>query len=83
MTVPLAALDSVLEPFRPGVDADGFDVSVQDFAGGKIVVRVLHKPDACEECLIPDDTLGPMLAAAFRDVAPEVSEVRIEHVRAA
>jgi len=83
VTAKLETLDGVLEPFRPGFDADGFDVSVQDFAGGKIVVRVLHRPDACEECLIPDDMLGPMLRTAFRDVAPEVSEVRIEHVRGA
>ena len=26
-----AELDRVLEPFRPGFDADGFDVSVQEF----------------------------------------------------
>jgi len=73
-------LDGALEPFRPGFDADGFDVSVQDVADGVVVLRVVHRPDACEECLLPDDMLGPMLATAFRAVAPSVTGVRVEHV---
>jgi hypothetical protein len=36
VTAKLETLDGVLEPFRPGFDADGFDVSVQDFAGGQM-----------------------------------------------
>jgi len=31
-----AELDRVLEPFRPGFDADGFDVSVQEFVDGML-----------------------------------------------
>ncbi|HET9314266.1 MAG TPA: hypothetical protein VFQ51_01710 [Vicinamibacteria bacterium] len=73
-------LDRVLEPFRPGFDADGFDVSVRDVADGVVVLRVVHRPDACEECLLPDDMLGPMLTTAFRNVAPSVTGVRVEHV---
>jgi hypothetical protein len=76
-----AELDRVLEPFRPGFDADGFDVSVQEFVDGVVAVRIVHKPNACEECLIPDDMLGPMLTTAFRRAAPAVTGVRIEHVQ--
>jgi len=74
-------LDTVLEPFRPGFAADGFEVSVQDMVDGVVVLQIVHKPGACEECLIPDDMMGPMLTTAFRDVAPDVAAVRIEHVR--
>jgi Fe-S cluster biogenesis protein NfuA len=74
-------LEGVLEPFRPGFTADGFEVSVDDLIDGIVVLRVVHKPDACEECLIPDDTLGAIFTKAFRNVAPDVTGVRIEHVR--
>jgi Fe-S cluster biogenesis protein NfuA len=73
-------LESVLDQFRPGFDADGFDVSVQDVVGGVVALRIVHRSDACEECLIADDMLGPMLATAFRNVSPEITDVRIEHV---
>ena len=88
-----AELDQVLEPFRPGfavdellnrhVEAVGIDVSVQEFVDGVVAVRIVHKPNACEECLIPDDMLGPMLTTAFRRAAPAVTGVRIEHVHSA
>jgi Fe-S cluster biogenesis protein NfuA len=73
-------LDGVLEPLRPGFDADGFDVSVREVADGTVMLRVVHRPGACEECLIPDDMMATMLATAFRKVAPDVTGVRIEHV---
>src|SRR5262249_54078983 len=73
-------LESVLDQFRPGFDADGFDVSVQDVVGRVVALRIVHRPDACEECLIADDMLGPMLATAFRNVSPDITDVRIEHV---
>ena len=46
-------------------------------------LRVVHRPNACEECLLPDDMLAPMLTTAFRNAAPEVTGVRIDHVHAA
>jgi hypothetical protein len=76
-----AELDTVLEPFRPGFDADGFEVSIQEVVDGIVVLRVVHRRDACEECLIPDDLMGPMFTTAFRDVSPDITGVRIEHVR--
>src|SRR5262245_52302764 len=68
-----AELDGTLEPFRPGFDADGFAVSVEDVIDGVVVLQIVHKPNACEECLIPDDMMGPMLTTAFRNVAPDVT----------
>jgi len=49
---------------------------------GTAVVRVRHRPDACEECLIPDDMLSGMLATALRRAAPDVTGVVIEHEHA-
>ena len=76
------ALDSVLNQFRPGFDADGFDVTVDSVGDdGVVVVRIGHRPDACEECLIPDDMLGPMLRTAMQRVAPAVQRVDLKHER--
>ena len=41
-----------------------------------VVLRVVHGPAACEECLIPDDMMGPLFTTAFRRVSPEVVGVR-------
>jgi hypothetical protein len=62
------ALESVLDQFRPGFDVDGV-----------VIVRIDHRPDACEECLIPDDMLGPMLKSAMQRVAPAVLHVELKH----
>jgi len=77
----LDALDGVLDKFRPGFTADGFEVGVEPGADGIVVLRVVHKPDACEECLVPDDMMASMFTTAFREVSADVAGVRIEHVR--
>jgi Fe-S cluster biogenesis protein NfuA len=74
------ALESVLGQFRPGFDADGFDVNVESVSDdGVVVVRVGHRPNACEECLIPDDMLGPMLTTAFQRGGSSVQRVDLKH----
>lgn len=78
----LESLEGVIEKFRPGFEADGFEVSVGGLRpDGVVVVRVRHRPDACEECLIPDDMLAMMFVAEMQRVAPEVTAVELEHER--
>ena len=73
-------LDAVLDQFRAGFDADGFDVAVDAVEpGGVVVVRVGHRPNCCEECLIPDDMLSGMLRMAMQKVAADVTRVDIKH----
>ena len=75
-------LDAALNDLRPGFDADGFDVDVESVGpDGLVVVRIGHRPDACEECLIPDDMLGPMLTTAMKRVMPLVHRVELKHER--
>ena len=74
------ALESVLAPLRPGFDADGCDVTVDSVGPDAVgVVRIGHRPDACEECLIPDDMLGPMLTTAMQRAVPTVARVELKH----
>ena len=69
------ALDSVLNQFRPG-----FAVSVDSVGpDGVVIVRIRHRPDACDECLIPDDMLGPMLKSAMQRVALDIVPVELKH----
>ncbi len=78
------SLDSALNDFRPGFDADGFDVAVESVdAAGVVVVRVHHRPGACVECLVPDDLLTAMFKTAMQRVMPEVARVEIHHETAA
>ncbi len=73
-------LESVVNEFRPGFEADGFKVSVETVKpGGLVVVRVVHTPQACEECLIPDDLLTSMLKTAMQRVMPDITQVQIHH----
>jgi Fe-S cluster biogenesis protein NfuA len=80
----LEDLDRVVNEFRPGFDADGFDVVVESIdPGGLVVVRVRHRPDACEECLMPDDTIAAIFKTAMRRTVPGVTGVELRHERPA
>ena len=73
------SLNDLLGEFRSALQADGFDLEVGTVQPGVVVVRVLHGPDAREDCLTPDDRLGSMLKNAFQRIMPEVSEVILKH----
>lgn len=73
------SLNSVLDVFRPALQADGFDLALDTVQSGVVVVRVLHGPDACAECLMPDDRLGAMLKNAFQKSVSSVAEVVLKH----
>ena len=72
-------LNSVLDAFRPALKADGFDLALDAAQSGVVVVRVVHGPDACAECLMPDDRLGAMLKNAFQQSVSGVTEVILKH----
>lgn len=73
------SLNRVLNVFRPALQADGFDLALDTVQSGVVVVRVLHGPDACAECLMPDDRLGAMLKNAFQESVSGVTEVILTH----
>lgn len=74
------SLNDVLSEFRPALQADGFDLQLDAVQPkGLVVIRILHGPDACEDCLIPDERLGAMLKTAIQRVIPDVLEVVLKH----
>ena len=73
------SLNNVLDAFRPALQADGFDLALGTVQSGVVVVRVLHGPEACDDCLMPDVRLGAMLKNAFERIMPDLSEVILKH----
>jgi len=73
------SLNNLLSTFRPAMRADGFDLELGSVEPGAVVVRVIHGPDACDDCLMPDDRLAAMLKNTFQKVIPGLSEVILKH----
>ncbi len=60
-------VESALDVLRPGLAADGFDLRAGTQRGAGVVEVVLEaKPDACLDCLVPDDLLVQILDEAIR-----------------
>jgi molybdopterin/thiamine biosynthesis adenylyltransferase len=61
-----AAVEMALATLRPGLTADGFDLRVGTLTEGTVRVILEAKPDACLDCLVPDDLMVQMLDDAIR-----------------
>jgi hypothetical protein len=73
-----SAISKAIGTLRSGLQADGFDLYVTDImTGGDIVVCLEAKPAACLDCLVPDDMLREVVAAAVRQAEPGVGEVKL------
>lgn len=72
----LATISRALDPLRAGLQADGFELVVDEVAtDGRVTVRLAATPEACLDCLLPDDQLQMMVASSVREAAPDVREV--------
>jgi len=72
------ALETVLEKFRPGYQADGSDIFLGAIdPSGNVEVRIAIRPETCVECLLPEDLVATILTREFSAVAPEVTGVNI------
>jgi Fe-S cluster biogenesis protein NfuA len=73
-----AAVRTALETLRPSLDADGFDLYLESLrTDGTVVVILEARPDACLECLVPDDLLQQMIGASIRKQCPSVERVEL------
>ncbi|MGH9356557.1 MAG: hypothetical protein ACRD10_10550 [Terriglobia bacterium] len=73
-----------LEKLRPGFQADGMDLKIGAiYPTGTVEVRVVMGSHACEECLLPPETLAKMFLAAMRRVRSSVSQVYVSVDRTA
>lgn len=75
------AVEKALDNVRPALAADGFDLRIGAIEADNSVRVVLEaKPDACMECLVPDDVLVAILDKAIRDQDPDVGQVSVDKV---
>jgi Fe-S cluster biogenesis protein NfuA len=75
------AVEKALDNVRPALAADGFDLRIGAIEADNSVRVVLEaKPDACMECLVPDDVLVAILDKAIRDQDPNVGQVTVDKV---
>ena len=49
------AIEAALRPIRNSLQADGFDLKVEGVNDGVVSLVVLAGPEACLECLIPEE----------------------------
>lgn len=68
-----AILEQALDDIRPGLDADGFRLRVGAVSAGEIEMVLLATPDACLDCLVPDQLIVGMIEDA---VASRVDDLR-------
>lgn len=71
-----AALDNV----RPGLEADGFDLRLDSISGDAVQIVLEARPDACMDCLVPDQMLVAILETAIRDQDPTLDHVVLNKV---
>jgi len=61
------AVETALDNVRPALDADGFDLTLGSVsADGAVRVVLAARPDACLDCLVPDDMLVQIIETAIR-----------------
>ena len=72
------ALTQALAPLRTGLQADGFDLYVDEATTPEDVVVCLEAtPEACQDCLAPDEVMNQIVDAAVRRADPGVVQVRL------
>jgi len=73
-----AAVETALDNVRPALDADGFDLRLDSLGDDGTVGIVLEaRPDACLDCLVPDEMLVQIIETAIREQEPNLSRVTL------
>jgi Fe-S cluster biogenesis protein NfuA len=73
-----AAVEHALEALRPALAADGFDLRIGSMSDDGTVRVVLEaKPDACLDCLVPEEMMITILEDAIRDQDPTLTHVEL------
>ena len=72
-------IDKALDELRPSMDSDGFELSVESIEdSGTVNVALTATPDACMDCLVPDDMMVSMLEGVIREKDPSVTGVNLK-----
>jgi len=75
----IEAIEEALKPIRNSLQADGFDLKVEGFQEGVVSLVVLAGPDACIECLVPQEHIKLRIEHRLKGLAREVRLRYPEH----
>lgn len=76
-----AAVETALAKVRPALDADGFDLKLLSVGDdGAVQVALEARPDACLDCLVPDEMLVRIIETAIRAEDSGLSGVTLTKV---
>lgn len=64
-------LHAALAPIQEMLHADGYALEVVNLEKGVLTAKIVATPDACEDCLVPKDTMSLVV----QDTLPESSGV--------
>lgn len=76
MAIAPEKLEEALDVLRPGLDSDGFELSVEEIGDdGRISVALTATPEACMDCLVPDEMMVDMIKGVMQELEPGVQSV--------
>jgi hypothetical protein len=70
----ITEVDKALETFRESFRADGYEIHVASVVGNRIELKIEAREGACEDCLVPEALMVPMVAASL---PPELRSAQI------
>lgn len=78
MAIDTAKLEQALDVLRPGLDSDGFELTLEgvDDDGG-VRVALTATPEACMDCLVPDEMMIGMIQNVMTELEPGVTGVAL------
>jgi Fe-S cluster biogenesis protein NfuA len=70
-------VESALDRLRPGLTPDGFDLRLYEIAGDDVHVVLAARPDACLDCLVPDELMTSMIDDLIRAHDTSLGQVHL------
>lgn len=76
MSIARDRIEEALDVLRPGLDADGFALSIESVEpDGAVNVALTATPEACMDCLVPDEMMVSMIEGTMKEKDPGVDRV--------
>lgn len=57
-----AEVEKAIEPFAEALRTDGYEIGVTRVAADVVELRIDALEGACEDCLVPEHVMAPMIA---------------------
>lgn len=73
-------LTQLLRPLSESLAADGGVLSVEGVRDSTLVIRLTLAPDACQDCIVPDEMIEAMVLDRVGSLAsPTIASVDVLH----